>query len=61
MDGSAKAQLIWTGIRTHELPDFHSSIEWAQARLIEFRQMNQAAEKSHRMDRRQSDEPGCGM
>ena len=61
MDGSAKAQLVWTGIRTHELPDFHNSIEWAQARLIEFRQMNQAAEKSHRMDRRQSDEPGCGM
>ena len=40
MDNSAKAQLVWGGIRTPELPDFHESIQWAQARLIEFRRMN---------------------
>ena len=44
MDSSAKAQLVWGGIRTPELPDFHESIQWAQARLIEFRRMNLNAE-----------------
>lgn len=44
MDNSSKAQLVWAGIRTHELPDFHESIQWAQARLIEFRRMNLIAE-----------------
>lgn len=44
MDNSAKAQLVWGGIRTPELPDFHESIQWAEARLVEFRRMNLIAE-----------------
>lgn len=44
MDKSPKAQLVWGGIRTSELPDFHESIQWAQVRLIEFRRMNLMAE-----------------
>ena len=39
MDKSAKAKLVWGEIRTPDLPDFHESIQWAQTRLIEFRQM----------------------
>lgn len=44
LEKSPKAQLAWTGIRTPELQSFHESIQWAQARLIEFRQMNLIAE-----------------
>jgi hypothetical protein len=40
LENSAKSQLVWEGLRTPELPDFHESIQWAQARLIEFRRMN---------------------
>lgn len=40
LENSSKAQLTWEGIRAPELPDFHESIQWAQTRLDEFRQMN---------------------
>lgn len=40
MDNSTKAQLVWDAIRSPELPDLHESIQWAQARLIEFRRMS---------------------
>ena len=44
LDGSAKSQRAWEGIRTPSLPDFHESIQWAQTRLIAFRKMNLVAE-----------------
>ncbi|PPC80862.1 MAG: hypothetical protein CTY39_10890 [Hyphomicrobium sp.] len=50
MDQSAKAQLVWAGIRAPELPDFHETIQWAQAQLIEFRRMNLASEQAPRND-----------
>ncbi len=53
MDNSPKAQLLWAGIRTPELPSFHESIQWAQARLIEFRRMNHMA--APQADRNQND------
>ena len=50
MDQSAKAQLVWAGIRAPELPDFHETIQWAQAQLIEFRRMNLVSEQAPRND-----------
>lgn len=59
MDKSPKAQLLWTQIRTPELPSFHESIQWAQARLIEFRRMHQLPEPQAQGN--QNDYPGCGL
>ncbi len=59
MDKSPKAQLLWAQIRTPELPSFHESIQWAQARLIEFRRMHQMPEPQAQGN--QNDYPGCGL
>lgn len=39
LENSSKAQLTWEGIRAPELPNFKESVQWAQTRLDEFRQM----------------------
>lgn len=50
MDQSAKAQLVWAGIRAPESPDFHETIQWTQAQLIEFRRMNLVSEQAPHND-----------
>ena len=58
MDTSAKAQLVWGGIRTPDLPDFHESIQWAKTRLIEFRRMTLPLAANHQD--KQQNEPTVG-
>lgn len=41
MGQSSKAQLVWGSIRAAELPPLRESVEWAQARLEDFRQLAQ--------------------
>lgn len=46
MSQSAKAESIWSQIRTHALPDFSESIRWAQGRLSDFAEMAREAKAS---------------